>query len=291
MKKTVLWIDDNREELLTGARILSGIDGIEPVIASSSREAMRILRDRTVHTIVTDILRRGPGGSVSSDDGYTFFREYVRREFPTLPVLFHTKNLPSSFETDDYSQYLSKWEPVSKKAIELEVRLADSVSLYEAYADWDTWNRIQPRLIEVRSKLLERIRSSNDIWQLSPDQFEELVGELLEKIGYSVLWVPGGKDGGIDIVASSESRDFLIDVKRYQTSNPVSVELVRAVYGLAEMVSPSRPDRIVHGGIITSSRFTKDARLLQQSIRTRPLLRDGNWLKTELANYAPRIRR
>jgi restriction endonuclease Mrr len=93
------------------------------------------------------------------------------------------------------------------------VRVADVVQLYEAFADWMTWERIEPRLVQVTSKLLERLRNPEDVWRLTPDQFEQLVAEVLERIGYSVLWIPGGKDGGIDIVASSAERDFLIDVK------------------------------------------------------------------------------
>jgi restriction endonuclease Mrr len=119
----------------------------------------------------------------------------------------------------------------------------------------------------------------------------KLVSEVLAKIGYSVLWVPGGKDGGIDIVASSDKRDYLIDVKRYQAAVPVTVELVRAVYGVAAATSASKPGRILHGGIITSSKFTKDAELFKQTVRPRPLLYDGEWLRNQLREFARRIKR
>jgi len=55
-----------------------------------------------------------------------------------MPVVFHTKNLPSTFQADRFSQYLSKWDPLGKKAIELEVRLHEAVTLYEAFADLTT---------------------------------------------------------------------------------------------------------------------------------------------------------
>lgn len=70
------------------------------------------------------------------------------------------------------------------------------VQLYEAFADWMTWERIEPRLVQVTSKLLERLGNVEDVRRLTPDSFEQLVAELLEKIGFSVLWVLGGKDGG-----------------------------------------------------------------------------------------------
>jgi hypothetical protein len=61
-----------------------------------------------------------------------------------------------------------------------------------------------------------------------------------------------------------DTDDFLIDVKRYL--QPVRVELVRSIYGVAAAAGSSRRDTITHGGIITSSRFTKggvDFKILQ----------------------------
>ena len=70
----------------------------------------------------------------------------------------------------------------------------------------------------------------------------------------------------------------------------MTFELVRSVYGVAESIAPTRPDRILHGGVITSSRFTAEAEVFQKTVRSRPLLRDGEWLKSTLQEYAPRLR-
>jgi len=51
--------------------------------------------------------------------------------------------------------------------------------------------------------------------RMPADKFEQLVAELLERIGFEVLWIPGGKEKGIDIIAVSDEKDYLIDVKRY----------------------------------------------------------------------------
>jgi CheY-like chemotaxis protein len=288
MAKTILWIDDSAEERRTGRTILDGIAGVSPKAASSSEEARDLLEQGGIDAVVTDILRRRSDGSIADDDGYTFFRDFIRPHFPEMPVVFHTKNLPSSFAIDLHAQYLSKWEPMSKKTIELDARLGEAVALYEAYADWATWSQIEPRLVTIQSQLLNRLRDVEDIWRLTAEQFEQLVGELLERIGFSIRWIPGGKDGGVDIIASSDSRDFLIDVKRYKGSQPVTVELVRRIYGVAESIAATRTERIIYGGIITSSRFTADARLYRDSLRRRPLLREGTWLKSELSKYVPR---
>jgi CheY-like chemotaxis protein len=290
MQKSVLWIDDNSDVLAEGAAILRQVGGITPILASSSQDAKNVLATTQVDAIVTDILRRNPDRSIALDDGYRFFREHVRPTFPALPVIFHTKNLPSTFQIDDRSEYLSKWDSPAKKLNELEARLADKLLLYDAHADLSTWNRIEPRLVQLNSALLDRLRSVGDVWSLTPEQFEQLAGELLLKNGYSVLWVPGGKDGGIDIVASSGNREYLIDVKRYKAARPVTVELVRAIYGVAEATASSRPGRIVHGGIITSSRFTSSAEDFKRTLRLRPLLHGADWLRTQLVQFAPRLR-
>ena len=127
----------------------------------------------------------------------------------------------------------------------------------------------------------------DDIWQLNPQQFEQLVAELLQKMDFEVLWIPGGNDQGIDIVAASSERSFLIDVKRYSPNNPVGVELVRHVYGFATAVQQERSERQWYGGIITSSRFATGAEQFQRSTRVRPLLRDGAWLRDVLGKYVP----
>jgi CheY-like chemotaxis protein len=125
MAKTVLWIDDNAEERRVGRAILDGIAGVSPKVASSSEEARALLEHGGIDSVVTDILRRRPDGSIADDDGYEFCRQFIRPHFPEMPVVFHTKNLPSSFTTDEHAQYLSKWEPTSKKAIELDARLGE----------------------------------------------------------------------------------------------------------------------------------------------------------------------
>ncbi len=286
-KRIVLWIDDSRAQREAGQRMLSRIDGIECLFAESSSQAAAVMASRRVDAVVTDILRRYEDISISTDDGYAFFRDYIRPRWTVLPVIFHTKNLPTSFAVDAHSQYLSKWDTEEMKAIELEPRLSEAVKLYDAFAHEAIWARVEPRLVRVRGELLNRLQRWGDVWRLNPHQFEQLIAELLDELGFDVLWIPGGNDQGIDIVAGSRDSSFLIDVKQYSQSNPVQVELVRHVYGVAAAVQQERPEQRWHGGIITSSRFTSGAKEFQRSARVRPLLKDGEWLKELLGRYVP----
>lgn len=289
-KRTVLWIDDDPAQRSFGRRALASLAGIRCLLASSSAEAREILSATSVDALVTDILRRDSRGAPSADDGHRFVVEYVRPKWPTLPVVYHTKNLPGTFTLDPHAQLLSKWEDEALKAVELERRLADVTALYEAFADESIWARVAPRLVEIRSSIISRLRTPREALELNDFEFEQLVGEVLDRIGYSVLWVPGGRDHGIDIVASHPEIDYLIDVKRY--SGVIQVELVRHVWGVAKAVEPDAfPTKklgpIVRGGIITSSRFSRGAEQFRRSVRERPLLRDGDWLQTVLGRYVP----
>ncbi len=287
MYRSVLWIDDSQTEREAAGRMLNNLDGVRLWTAGSSSAAAEILKNEEIHCVVTDILRRNADRGVLQDDGYQFFTTVIRPQMPTLPVIFHTKNLPSSFAVDSYSQYLSKWDSEDKKAIELEARLSATTMLYEAYADESIWRRVGPRLVAVQASILNSLGDPEDVMRMNPERFEQLVAELLEQIGFKVLWIPGGKDQGIDIIAASDTGDFLIDVKRY--SQPVGVELVRHIYGVASAAGPRQLGRDTYGGIITSSHFTRDAKEFRRSVRSRPLLRDGQWLADQLRKYAPRI--
>src|SRR5438105_3799668 len=104
MPKSILWIDDSTQQHDSAERMLKKIEGIEYLHASSSDEARDILERMPVAGVVTDILRRHSDRSISHDDGYGFFRTFIRPRWPNLPVIFHTKNLPSSFQIDTSSQ-------------------------------------------------------------------------------------------------------------------------------------------------------------------------------------------
>jgi len=285
VKRNVLWIDDDPAQRDFGEKVLAGLNGVTARIVSSSDEARRVLEEIEVHAVVTDILRRNSMRNPSADDGYAFFKSYIRQKLPRIPVIFHTKNLPGSFERDEYSHLLSKWDEPGKKAIELEQLISDRICLYEAFIDYSIWSRIQDRLVEVNTKLLEQLRTFDDIWSLSTSQFEQIVAELLQKLGYRFLWIPGGKDEGIDIVAGSDDYTYLIDVKQWKEDNPVSVEVVRRVYGVTRAVADERPESVFRGGIVTSSHFTSGAKAWPA--REHLLLRDGEWLKKELERYSP----
>lgn len=103
----------------------------------------------------------------------------------------------------------------------------------------------------VKQKLIERIHD------MDPFQFEYLVAELLQKIGYENVEVTKRSgDKGIDVTANLTVGGLtnvktVIQVKRYRTGNNISGKYIAQLRGSAEVDQ--------RGLIITTSDFTKDA--------------------------------
>lgn len=138
-------------------------------------------------------------------------------------------------------------------------------------------------------RLVEQIGSvpSLDFSKLDGRTFEEMVGELLATLGFSVQRMPLTRDSGYDFVASYRSRDpfgaeqtdtWLVEVKLYRDGR-VSIHALQQLLALLVVTGGSRK-----GLVVTNGRLTSVARtFLDESVRKwRPELRviDG----TELTN-------
>lgn len=135
----------------------------------------------------------------------------------------------------------------------------------------------------VDNSLLRRAKENPKIvFNFSPYEFEEMVCELLNKQGYHVKLTKQTRDGGKDIIIVQKSilGEFCVYVecKKYDTSRPISVRLVRELYGTITH------DNATAGMIITTSYFTKDAKEYTEQIRHRMTLKDYNDLVQELNN-------
>ena len=92
--------------------------------------------------------------------------------------------------------------------------------------------------------------------QRTPYEFQDMVAALLRAMGYYTPFIaPKGKDGGIDIIAYSDplgaTKPILkVQVKHYNMNNPVSVDVVRTIIGIAHNDTPL---------VFTSGRFADAA--------------------------------
>lgn len=146
---------------------------------------------------------------------------------------------------------------------------------------------LQIDVVDINEELVSYLAQHPEkMYDMQPRRFEELVAELFRAKGYEVELTPRTRDGGIDIRAVHRSDIgtslFLIECKRYGPDHPVTVEIVRGVYGVAESEKATR------GIIVTTSRFTRDAQAFQAQNQYRLELAAFNRLKEWLREYRRR---
>lgn len=123
-----------------------------------------------------------------------------------------------------------------------------------------------------------------EIYNLSPRKFEELVAELFHAKGFEILLTPRSRDGGLDIRAirkdSIGTLLYLIECKRYAPERPVSVGVVRSLFGVAAAEHASCSI------VATTSRFTREAQHFASKIRYQMSLHDYKDLVAWLTEYS-----
>ncbi|MFL6604463.1 MAG: restriction endonuclease [Steroidobacteraceae bacterium] len=144
-----------------------------------------------------------------------------------------------------------------------------------------------PKIIIAGAALAERLkREPQSIHGLSPRQFELLVAELLEDLGYRVEITRATRDGGKDLLAYLVTELgtllCLVEAKKYRRDRKVGVELVRSLYGALNDADANQ------AMLITTSSFSKDAKEFQHRHKYRIALRDYADLARWIAQYKTR---
>jgi len=126
---------------------------------------------------------------------------------------------------------------------------------------------------DVNEAIMQMARLDPDIvYQLPPRRFEEISAELFTRLGYEVTLTPASNEGGKDliIVKRTDLGTMLtfVECKRHLPGTPVGVEIVRTLNGVVE------EGRATSGIVLTSSRFTRGARIEQRKLEYRMSLKD-----------------
>ena len=116
------------------------------------------------------------------------------------------------------------------------------------------FNMVDKRFVE-NSDILSDLESPPNLMDLNPFEFENLINNLFEQIGFEAKLTRSSKDGGIDVVAF-DPRPILggkvvIQAKRYK--NVVGVAAVRDLYGTMINEGANK------GLLVTTSHYGKDA--------------------------------
>ncbi len=95
-------------------------------------------------------------------------------------------------------------------------------------------------------------------YQLTSREFENVMAEIYNKLGYKVELTQSTRDGGKDIIIRKPEilGDFIyyVECKRYDITNHVGIGVMRSFVGTVDT------DRVNGGILATTSSFTKDAR-------------------------------
>lgn len=100
---------------------------------------------------------------------------------------------------------------------------------------------------------------------MSPREFEFFVADIFEKLGFSVKITQATRDGDRDIVATKSSPipyTLIVECKHWGEKHKVDVSVVRSVYGV-QMATQANQSVVV-----TSSKFTRDARKFAEEQKT-----------------------
>jgi restriction system protein len=115
-------------------------------------------------------------------------------------------------------------------------------------------------------------KQPQDVYKLTPRQYEELIAELFLDMGFEVELTKATRDGGKDILASLKTEVgqilCLIEAKRYREDRKIGVSLVRTLYGtLCDYKATSAM-------MVTTSSYSKDAHALQHKHEYRLSLKE-----------------
>jgi len=137
----------------------------------------------------------------------------------------------------------------------------------------DAQRRIITDVTSVNDELLALLQREPELLRrISPRKFEEVVAEILTRLGYTVTLTPASGDGGVDIYAATKgllgSFLFLVECKRYAPTRKVGVEIVRSLYGVVQS------QKATAGIITTTSYFTSGAKEFAEQNRHQVHLQD-----------------
>jgi hypothetical protein len=146
----------------------------------------------------------------------------------------------------------------------------------------ETDSALAAYITTVNDEVLKILHNEpNLLREISPRRFEEVIAELLTRLGYRVRLTQASRDGGADILAFKDDPLgtflYIVECKRYAPDKGVGIGIVQRLNGVVQ------ERRATAGILATTSYFTKPAKDFQKSIRFQLGLRDFDdivgWLR------------
>lgn len=171
-----------------------------------------------------------------------------------------------------YTEYLASRSEEDRAEIRSEVYHLSLIDIQRLQASLSTAPK-SSLIVTLGDTIVSRLKvQPQDLFTISPREFEILVAELLTDMGARVRLTPITRDGGYDMAAYIPTAigELLcfVEVKRNAPHRPVSVAVVRALHGVV-----TDNDATV-GMIVTTSYFSPEARMHQSRHSARLRLSD-----------------
>jgi hypothetical protein len=250
---------------------------------AAARDIADALKRAGVHVWLGD-WELGPGDSLREHIGS------AASSSDCILVLLSAASVESRWVRQEINFALSR--ELEDRAIRLIPVLIEDCKIPDNLMDRVYLDLRQDRETGVR-RLIDQIAAMSSVQfsDLTPQQFESLVGDLLVQLGFSVeTQLHSGKDSGFDFKAVYKSRDpfgvekteiWLAEAKFYRNSR-VSVGALRQALGLLS----DRPDAAM-ALIVTSGNITSEARsfLAESKVGSRIRVVEGPELRNLIAQY------
>ncbi|HWQ77053.1 MAG TPA: restriction endonuclease [Syntrophomonas sp.] len=147
------------------------------------------------------------------------------------------------------------------------------------------FTRMQIEVFEINKQVMRDLKNNPRLLHaLTPRQFEQLVADLLGKMGYEVHLTPQTRDGGKDIYAAKKSEMgsflYLVECKKHEPEHPVGINVIRQLYGVLQQ------ERATYAMVATTSYYSGKAIQFQKEIEHQMSLKDYQDLVRWLREYS-----
>ena len=187
------------------------------------------------------------------------------------------------------SEVLQEWHEIIQK-VETVSTFMDNVDLSHPSIDAEHWEEslemaLEEQYVNVLSPIADQVEKMesgmwelDDLYQISWQEFETLIGTLYESFGYETEVTSDTADMGIDVWATNADERVAVQAKRYQEGNRVGRETLQK---LASTLAKGDADRVI---VVTTSEFARTAKEYSDSFGSEIELIDGEELRDQLNN-------
>jgi len=175
-----------------------------------------------------------------------------------IAVIYKASEYPVG--VPNYSETNARGAQVIRSFADIDVHFEDEIYSFEEESKLylPDEKRIITNLCNgVSDLILAANKNPTILYDIDPRKFEELIAHIFSLHGFNVQLTKQTRDGGRDIIAIRSDLEirskYIIECKRYAINNPVSVELVRALYGVQMQEGANK------AVLATTSRFSPDA--------------------------------